>query len=603
MRSRVTSTLWISLLLAVACSKEEPPPTKRDPEPIDWQPPVVETIPSGVTYTDMTRRAGIDFVHYNAASANKWLPETMGAGVAVIEFEPGDVRLLFIQGQLWEGQDRPPEGEPTMRLYKRIGEWQFKDVTKESGLDVPCHGMGCAVADYDDDGDPDLYVTCLGPNLLFRNDGGKFVRVEGAPDGGKWTDEEGNEIWSWSTGAAWFDANGDGRLDLIVLNYVHWTPETDVKTKFTDASNTYTRPQLYDGDTVRLYLQKEDGSFEDATARAGLRIVQRTGGKVEVAGELGPIEGARDMGKSLGLVVDDFNRDGILDFMVANDTVQNFMFCGRKDGSFNECAQLAGVAFDDKGLARAGMGIDSAEVANDGRSVVAIGNFSGEPVFLFKVLRELEDHVVMEDEAVSARIGEATLLPLTFGLAFLDADLDGWPDLVLANGHIEPTVANVQKELQYEQAPQLFRNREGKRFFDVSLDAGAPFRKRIVGRGLAYADLDDDGDLDLIITSNGGRPMVLRADLQEEHRSLRLRLRQPERNRDAIGAVALVTANGVTQRRMVRTGGSYLSQSELTLTFGLGKAGKADKVTVVWPDGTRQELGPLAAGSHVIVRK
>jgi hypothetical protein len=435
--------------------------------------------------------------------------------------------------------------------------------------------MGLTIADYDADGDPDVYVTCLGPNLLFRNTGGRFRRVEDAPDGGSWRDEQGRTHPSWSTGAAWLDADGDGDLDLVVVSYVRWTIDTDIYAQLVDGVKAYTRPQLYPGDRLRLYLQRDDHTFVDATEGSGLDL---TG----------------DAGKSLGVCLDDFNGDGLIDLFVGNDTVRNFLFLNRGGGKFEEQAVAAAVGYDDTGRARAAMGIDAVDWRNDGRPSIAIGNFSEEPVSLFTVARKAEDTVLFEDAASRARVGHATLLPLTFGVAMIDADLDGWCDLVLANGHIEPSISQLKQELQHAQAPQLLRNLEGRRFEDVSARAGAPFASRIVGRGLAAGDLDGDGDLDLVFTANRGRPMVLRCDPTTKHRMLRLELCRPgTRNPEALGAVVQVTAGGMTQRRMVRTGGSYLSQGELVLTFGLGPRDRADRVVVRWPDGEVSRLGPL----------
>jgi hypothetical protein len=556
--------LLLALLLA-ACP-EPPPPPRAPSTPED----------PGVTYVDITGASGVDFVHVSGASPRKWLPETMGSGVAMLDHDgDGDLDLLFVQSRPWEGP------APTARLFRNEGGFRFTDATKGSGLEVPCYGMGTAVADYDADGDPDVYLTCLGENLLFRNEGGRFARVDGPP-GGTWRDGTG-EHHSWSTAAAWLDADRDGDLDLIVVNYVRWAPHRDVFAQLVEGEKAYTRPQLYEGDGPRLYLQQQDGRFVDATEGSGLD-------RTAVAG------------KSLGLCLDDFDGDGWTDIFVANDTVRNFLFLGTGPARWREDAAAAGVAYDDLGLARAAMGIDAADIRNDGRPAVAIGNFSEEPVSLFAV-ESVRPEPRFRDEAVPAGIADATRLPLTFGVLLRDTDLDGHVDLLLANGHIEPSISRLKAELLYAQAPQLFRNLGEGRFADVSARAG--FGQRLVGRGLAAGDLDGDGDLDLVLTANGGPALVLRCDLARDHRALRLRLRQPgTRNLDALGATAFVRALGVTQRRVVSTGGSYLSQGEFVLTFGLGTEAKGE-VTVVWPDGTEQRVGTLAARAepHLVERR
>ncbi len=564
-------TLIASVLLLAACGGEERTAKGSDYRTGSAVADVAgEGAVPGATFVEV---AGIDFEHVNGAFGKKYLPETMGSGVAMLDYD-GDGRsdLLFVQSRRWEG-----EAQPTLRLYRNEGGWKFRDVTAEAGLAISCYGMGASAADYDADGDVDLYVTCLGENLLLRNDGGRFSRVAGGPGGA--------ERGSWSTGAAWFDADGDGDLDLIVVPYVRWTIETDVPASLVAGEKAYTRPQLYEGDRPRLYLQGGDGAFRDATAGSGL-------------------DATKVPGKSLALCLDDFNGDGIVDIFVANDTVQNFLFLGRGGAKYEEVAVSASVAYDDKGQARAAMGIDSGDYRNSGSLSVAIGNFSEEPVSLFSVSRSGPGSVLFQDDAHSARVGPATLLPLTFGLLLCDVDLDGWTDLVLANGHIEPTISKLKRELTYEQTPQYCRNLGGGRFADVSVDAGPGFSRRLVARGLAAGDLDGDGDLDLVFTNNGGRPMLLRNDLATANRSLRLQLRQPgTKNPEALGAIVRVTTDAGVQRRVVRTGGSYLSQGELTATFGLGAAARAGRVEVRWPDGVVEEIGSLEAGFHRIERK
>ncbi len=526
-------------------------------------------------FTDITLAAGIDFVHETGAFGEKWMPETMGSGAAFLDYDvDGWPDVLLVNGSQWPGHESGDRA--TARLYRNMGGGQFRDVTRSAGLDFSVYGMGISVADYDGDGDPDIYLTAVGDNRLLRNDAGRFTDVTRAA-GVTGNGGDPAEPPSWSTASAWLDFDRDGWLDLFVCNYVRWTPETDLYTTLDGKTKSYATPEQYDGETCRLYRNERGRSFSDVTEGAG--ILNRNG-------------------KTLGLGVEDIDDDGWPDVVVANDTYQNFLYRNNGDATFTDIALSAGVAFDEFGRARAGMGIDIADVTNQGRLSIVIGNFSNEAVSLYTQI----DAELFQDLAGSARLTRVTLLPLTFGVLFADLDLDGFLDLVLGNGHIEPDINSVLQDVTFQQRPLLLRNNGRGQFVDVSQKVGDGFDEPTVARGVAVADMDRDGDLDLLLTVNGGRPRLLRNDLPgEDVHWLKLSLRGSSPNRDAVGAVVHVFAGDVVQRRLVRTGSSYLSQSETRpLTVGLGAHDTADSVVVRWPtSGLVQKLVGVRAGQTI----
>jgi len=569
------AVVLIAFFAAAVAGCGETEPAARDVP--DYARPAYATAESRTAATlmrfvDITASAGIGFVHETGAFGQKWMPETMGSGGAFLDYD-GDDRpdLLLVNGSPWPGHD---DGKRAVsRLYRNLGNGRFEDVTAEAGLDFALYGMGATVADYDADGDPDVYLTAVGDNVLLRNDGGRFTEVTGETTVDGSSGVPGDPP-AWSTGAAWLDADRDGWLDLFVCNYVRWTPETDLFTTLDGVTKSYATPQLYDGETCRLYRSSNGRSFTDVTAEAGVYNPD---------------------GKSLGVAVEDFNDDAWPDIAVANDTYQNFLYLNDGDGTFTDVAPRAGVAFDEFGRARAGMGIDVADVTSQGRLSIAIGNFSNEPVSLYTQI----GGGLFQDLAGSARLTRATLQPLTFGLLFADLDLDGFVDLLLGNGHIEPEINAVQSDITFAQPLQLFWNDRRGQFISVSNQVGDGFGEAMVARGIATADIDGDGDLDVLVTVNGGPPRLLRNDLPpSESNWIRIRLRGSGPNLDAVGAVVSVFAGDLIQRRMVRTGSSYLSQSEINpLLIGLGERPRADSVLVRWPtSGAVERFGPASAG-------
>ena len=518
----------------------------------------------GFRLTDVTAAAGIDFHHNSGAFGAKYLPETMGPGCAFFDYDgDGWLDILLVNGMDWPGHKRQ---RSVLKLYRNNRNGSFTDVTREAGLNVEMYGMGVAIADYNNDGFPDIFITAVGQNRLFQNNGrGQFTDVtEKAGLGGR---------SAFSTSAVWFDYDRDGLLDLLVCNYVKWSPERDVFCSLDGKRKSYCTPEAYHGETCWLFRNRGNGTFEDVTAKSG--IFDATC-------------------KSLGVALIDYDRDGWPDLLVANDTQPNKLYRNLRNGTFEDVAVKAGVAFSEDGKARAGMGIDAADFDNSGVDGIAITNFDNEMMALYRQA----PNGVYSDTAVKAGIGQASRYSLGFGCQFLDIDLDGWLDLVAVNGHIEETVRQIRGNVGYAQPPHLFLNDHHGGFHDVASAVGAGFDAPKVGRGCAFGDFDRDGDLDLLITTNQGPAYLYRNDLGNGFRSLRLKLTGVKSNRDAVGAVARVSTQDGTQSRMVKTGSSYLSQSELTLTFGLGKRDSAQRVEIEWPSGAKQEFQAVRAGSY-----
>lgn len=520
----------------------------------------------GFRFVDITAKAGIRFEHATGASGRKYLPETLGSGVAVFDADTdGRQDVLLLSGM---GLDRAPAPGSTLRLFRNKGQGTFEDVTAKSGLTVAMYAMGAAAADYDNDGHQDVVVTSVGQSRLFRNAGdGRFVDV---------TDRAGlGGRSAFSTSALWVDYDRDGLLDLLICNYVRWTPDTDVFCSADGKTKSYCTPEAYQGATSWLYRNKGNGTFEDVTAVVGL---------------FDPTS------KALGVTMLDFDVDGWPDLFVANDTQPNKLYRNQKNGTFQEVGVQAGLAFSEDGRARAGMGTDAADFDNSGVPSVVVTNFSGEMLGLYVPVRR----GVYTDRAPASELGRASRLTLGFGCFFFDADLDGQLDLLVVNGHIDDGVARSGR-VHYAESPHLFHNRGNGQFVDVAAQVGADFAAPKVGRGAAFGDLDLDGDLDVLITTNGGGARLYRNDLNSSNRSVRIALRGAKSNRDAVGARVRARIGSTWHSRMVRTGSSYLSQSELPLTFGLGSAAGFEEIQVEWPSGARERLGRVSAGRSLVV--
>ena len=523
--------------------------------------------PTTVHFTDVTASAGIKFHHNAGKAGQKYLPETMGSGVAFFDADgDGWPDILLINSKDWT-----PHGRKSLPgLYHNNHDGTFTDITAGSGLDIEIYGMGVAIADYDNDGREDVYITAIDGDHLFHNEGhGKFRDVTAA---------SGIHNASFGTSAAWFDYDRDGKVDLFVANYVQWTEKGDLHCSLDGAVRSYCTPGSYKGAKSRLFHNLGGGKFEDVTDRAGL---------------------GDPSSKSLGVTILDYNGDGWPDIFVSNDTQPNKLYRNNRNGTFTEEGMVAGVAFGEDGVARGAMGADSADYDRSGKPHLLVGNFSNQMLGLY----HNEGTGLFVDEAPSSSVGRASLLTLAFGVFFFDYDLDGYPDIFAANGHIDEEINRVQPKVRYQQPPLLFRNLGQRRFENVTAAMGADFNRPIVARGAAYADYDHDGDLDVIISTNNGPAYLFRNDGGNKNNWLNVRLIGTKSNRSAIGAVVRIESASGKQWNMVRSGSSYCSQSDLALTFGLGHDGKVTELQIEWPSGAKQQMKDISVNQFLKIEE
>jgi hypothetical protein len=520
-----------------------------------------------VQFVDIGPSAGIRWRHTSGASGRLYLPETLGSGCAMFDYD-GDGRLdLFLVNST-----RLPgikgQGPFYPALYRNRGDGTFEDVTQRTGLAVDSYGMGCAVGDYDNDGHPDLYLTALGPNHLFHNNGnGTFTDV---------TTKAGVGDPHWSTSAAWVDYDRDGFLDLFVCNYCLWTPATNRICRDGTGRPLMCLPHEYPGESCTLYHNRGDGTFVDTTRRAGV---------------YNPI------GKALGIATWDANGDGWPDLFVSDDGERNLLYLNQRDGTFTEGAVEAGVAYNTSGRARAGMGTDTADYANDRAEAIAVGNFSQEGFGLFRP----DAHGHYSDVAADAGLFEPSLPFLSFGVVFCDYDLDGRKDLIVANGHVQESSSYTGQGITFRQRPLLFHNEGSGHFREVAEQSGPGLQAHLLGRGIAWGDIDGDGDPDFLIANNNGAPLLLRNDGGNRSHWLAIRAIGTKSNRDGIGTRVVVTTGAVRQQSWIRSGSSFCSAGDLKALFGLGTADVADTVTLTWPRGTTQTLHQVKANQVLVV--
>lgn len=523
--------------------------------------------PATVAFNDITAQAGIRFTHNAGKTGKKYLPETMGSGVAFFDADgDGWLDILLINSKDWTSKGR----RTTAALYRNNHNGTFTDITRGSGLDVEIYGMGVAIADYDNDGRDDVYITALDGDHLFHNEGNcRFRDV---------TSESGIHNTNFGTSAAWFDYDRDGKVDLVVANYVQWSPQGDLPCSLDGNTKSYCTPESYKGESVKLFHNLGNGKFDDATAKAGL---------------------GDPTSKSLGIAVFDYNGDGWPDLFISNDTQPNKLYRNNRNGTFKEEGMSAGVAFGEDGVARGAMGVDSGDYDGSGKAGLLVGNFSNQMLGLY----HNEGNSLFVDEAPRSTVGRDSLLSLTFGLFFFDYDLDGRPDIFAANGHIDEEIGRVQPKIQYKESPLLFHNAGHGHFENATKAQPATFQRPMVARGAAYGDFDHDGDLDIVVSTNNGPAYLFRNDGGNRNHWLHLKLVGTRSNRSAIGAVVHLQQSDGKQWQTVHSGSSYCSQSDLALTFGLGHDPKVNAIEIEWPSGAKQRLTDVTADKYMTIQE